>query len=148
MTTTHNFNHLVDRGLLELNHGNTLLALHAFEQAEIIAKTPTLLSCLGFCKAKEHGEVKQGRSLCLQALEVEPRNALHYLNLGRTYLVADQKTLALQAFRKGLKIQRHPGIIAELKRMGIRKSPVFPFLSRDNFLNRYSGLILHRLGLR
>jgi Flp pilus assembly protein TadD len=146
--TTPNFNQLVDRGMFELNHGNTRLALKAFEQAATIAKTPTLLSCLGFCLAREQGEVKQGRSLCLKALELEPQNALHYLNLGRTYLAANQKTHALQSFRKGIKIQRHPGIVAELKRLGIRKAPVFPFLPRENFLNRHCGLILDRLRLR
>jgi Flp pilus assembly protein TadD len=145
--TTPTFNQLVDLGMLELNHGNTLLALQAFEQAATLARTPALLSCLGFCLAKEQGEVKQGRSLCLEALKLEPQNALHYLNLGRTYLEANQKMLALQSFRKGIKIQRHPGIVAELKRLGIRKAPVFPFLPRENFLNRYCGLILHRLGL-
>jgi tetratricopeptide (TPR) repeat protein len=145
---TLNFNQLVDRGMLELNHGNTLLALHAFEQAASIAKTPTLLSCLGFCLASEHGEVKKGRSLCLEALQQEPHNALHYLNLGRTYLAANQKTRALQSFRKGLKIRRHPGIIWEMKRLGFRKAPVFSFLPRENFLNRYCGLLLHRLRVR
>lgn len=144
--TTPTFNQLVDRGMLELNHGNTLPALQAFEQAATIARTPTVLSCLGYCLAREEGEVKRGRSLCVEALKLEPRNALHYLNLGRTYLAANQKTLALESFRRGINIQRHAGIIAELTRLGIRKAPVFSFLPRKNFLNRYCGLILHRLG--
>jgi hypothetical protein len=32
--------------------------------------------------------------------------------------------------------------------MGIRKRPLFPFLARDNVLNKYLGFILSRLGLR
>lgn len=146
--TNSSFNDLIEIGMTELNHGNTLLALHSFEQAASIASTPTLLSCLGFCLAKERGEANKGRSLCLEALQKEPRNPLHYLNLGRTYLAAGQKPLALQTFRKGLRFQRHPGIIAEMNRLGIRKEPPLAFLPRENPLNRHLGRLLHRLGMR
>lgn len=141
---TSNFNELMDLGMTELRRGNTLLALHSFQEAAATERTPTLLSCLGYCLAKE-GEMKRGRALCLEALEKEPRNALHYLNLGRLYTLSNQKPLALQTFRKGMKIQRHPEIIAELKKLGIRRKPVFSFLPRENALNRFFGFLAHRL---
>ena len=59
------------------------------------------------------------------------------------------KKSAYKAIRKGLEInQNDTEIKTELKILGIRKGPVFPFLKRSNPLNKYTGLFLYRLGLR
>ena len=146
--TTFSINQLIDLGVIALNQGDTRRALDMFREAAEVAKSPIVLSCLGYCLAKEEWEIKQGRALCLEALREDPNNALHYLNFGRTCLLAGQKQLALQAFRKGLKVQRHPGIVAELKKMGNRRAPVFASLPRNNPINRYLGFLFQRLGLR
>jgi hypothetical protein len=78
----------------------------------------------------------------------DAQNPIHYLNLGKVYLLAGKKSQAIEVFRKGLAHERHQEIIDELNRLGIRKSPVLPFLKRKNPINRYFGIILHRLGLR
>lgn len=36
----------------------------------------------------------------------------------------------------------------ELDKLGLRKPPVIPFLSRGNPINKYLGIILSRMGLR
>jgi tetratricopeptide (TPR) repeat protein len=146
--TGFSLNQLIDMGVIALNQGDTTRAFFYFQDAAKTGTPPVVLSCLGYCLAKESGEVRKGRSLCLEAVRQDPGNALHYLNLGRTCLLAGQKQQALQAFRKGLKTQRHPGIIAELKKMGVRRPPLFPSLPRDNPLNRYLGMLCQRLGLR
>lgn len=146
--TTLSFSQLIDQGTIALNRGDTSGALVFFQEAATTATPPIVLSCLGYCLAKEKGENKKGRALCMEALREEPKNALHYLNLGRTCLLNGQKTVAQQAFRKGLTYQRHHGIIAELKKMGVRRQPVFSSLSRENPLNRYFGYFFQRLGLR
>jgi Flp pilus assembly protein TadD len=146
--TTFSFNQLIDLGMIALNRGDTSNALAMFQEAAETATPPIVLSCLGYCLAKELGEKKKGRALCMEALRQDPQNAFHYLNFGRTCLLNGQKPLAQQAFRKGLKFQRHPGIIAELKKMGLRRQPVFSSLSRENPINRYFGYFFQRLGLR
>ncbi|MFA5514675.1 MAG: tetratricopeptide repeat protein [Desulfuromonadales bacterium] len=146
--TASSFNKIIEQGLIALHRGDTFNALVFFQEAAELEMPPVVLSCLGYCLAKEQGESKKGRALCLDAVQQDPNNALHYLNLGRTYLIAGQKPLAIKTFRKGLKVQRHPGIVAELKKLGLRRQPVFSFLPRENPVNRYVGLIFHYIGLR
>ena len=101
------------------------------------------------CVAYERGKIKDAISLCERALQVESQNVEIYLNLGKVYLRAGLKIKAVETFRRGLKIDsENPEIIAELQLLGIRKKPVIPSLPRDNFLNKYLGIILSRLGLR
>jgi len=73
---------------------------------------------------------------------------LHYLNLGRVYLEAGQKVMAIKAFRQGMKISRNRQIMVELQALGVRKEPVFASLTRTHFLNRFFGFFFNRLGLR
>lgn len=147
MTATE-LNSLIDRGMTAIERGNTLMALLFFEDAAILKRTPAVLSCLGYCLAREHRQLQKGTSLCLEAMQKDPHNALHYLNLGRIYLLARQKQLAIQTFRRGLKTGRNPQIIQELKRLGIRKRPVFSGLHREHPLNRFFGVFFSRLGMR
>ncbi len=142
------FTKLIDQGIAALNRDDTFNALVFFQEAADLETPPVVLSCLGYCLAKEQGETRKGVSLCLQALQQDPGDVLHYLNLGRSYLVAGQKPLAVRTFRKGMKIKRHPGIVAEMKKLGLRRKPVFSSLSRENLLNRYTGFLLHHLGWR
>jgi Flp pilus assembly protein TadD len=138
---------LVRRGLTALDHDNTLIALLHFQEAAARQPTPTILSCLGYCLAREQGELHQALTLCQGAIRDEPANPLHYLNLGRVYRLSGQKHLAILAFRKGLKFGRHQGIIDEMKRMGVRRPPVFLRLGRKHPINRFCGILLNRLGL-
>lgn len=121
-----------------------------FEKAfSIKAEDPRFQSYLGLCIAYERGKIKDAISLCERALQVESQNVENYLNLGKVYLRAGLKTKAIETFRKGLKIDsQNPDIIAELQLLGLRKKPVIPYLPRNNFLNKYLGIILNRLGFR
>ena len=78
----------------------------------------------------------------------EPDNPVHYLNLGRIYLKAGRRVDAIETFRKGLSFGDNQEIKQILDNMGTRKKLVFPFLPRNNFLNKYTGLMMHRLKLR
>ena len=101
------------------------------------------------CIAYERGKIKDAISLCERALQVESQNIENYLNLGKVYLRAGLKIKAIETFRKGLNIDsKNPDIIAELQLLGLRKKPVIPYLPRDNFLNKYLGIILNRIGFR
>jgi len=139
---------LTNKGLSALEQGHVVVALMHFEAAAKLKPTPTVASCLGYCLAKEYQQYQMGISMCVAALKQEADNALHYLNLARVQDLAGHRQKAIATLRKGLRQRGHQRIIAELKRLGLRKSPIFPHLSRDNPLNKYGGKIFKRLGLR
>lgn len=139
---------LVQKGIAAIEEGNTLMALVYFEDAAKLSNTPTVDSYLAYCLARERRQMQQALSLCLTAIKREPTKSLHQLNLGRIYLLAGQKTRAIQTFRKGLKMERNPQIISELKKLGLRQPPVLATLDRDHPLNKYLGLLYRRLGMR
>ena len=142
------FRQLVKRGIAAADQGNTLDALLHLEAAARLGSTPTLASYLGYCVARERRQFKAGTGLCRQALLKEPEQAVHYLNLGRVLLAADEKRLAITTFQRGLKRGRHRLILEELKKLGMRKPPVVPFLSRGHSLNKFLGMVFTRLQMR
>jgi Flp pilus assembly protein TadD len=142
------FRQLVRKGITAANQGNTLAALLHFETAARLGSTPTLNSYLGYCMAQERQQFKEAIGLCHQALAMEPENAIHYLNLGRVLLAAGEKRLAIKTFHQGLKRDRHRLILEEMKRLGIRRRPVVPLLSRSHPVNKYLGRAFIRLRLR
>ncbi|MBI5634646.1 MAG: tetratricopeptide repeat protein [Nitrospirae bacterium] len=139
---------LLKKGIALLGANNPLGALACFEKAYAINKTADIQSYLGLCIATERGRISEAVRLCSEAIDREPGNPLHYLNLGKVYLKADRKTDCLEALRRGLSYGDSPEIYELLERIGMRKPPVLSFLPRNNFLNRYIGLIATRLRLR
>ncbi len=139
---------LVERGLQFLRESNSLGALACFEKAYLRDNTPIIRSYLGYCIAAQRGQIAEALKLCQAAIEADPGTPQHYLNLGRVYLRAKRKDEAIAALRKGLSTGDNSEIRALLEELGIRKRPLFPFLPRRHFLNKYAGLILRRLGLR
>ncbi len=138
----------VKRGVAAAEQGNTLEALFHLETAALLESTPTLTSYLGYCLARERHQYKKGARLCLEALKEEPQQTLHYLNLARVYLAAGEKARAIRTMRQGLKLGRNRLLLEELKRLGLRKQPVFRSLARGHPLNKHAGLIFSRLGIR
>ena len=139
---------LSERGIEAFTQGNILSALHFFEKAYSIANNPVISSYYAFCLAKERGQMSRAIALCSEAIRTDPQNPIHYLNLGRVYLLANIKFDAVKIFREGLKYEENQEIINELNRLGARKSLIFPFLKRSNPLNKYIGILLRKVGLR
>jgi tetratricopeptide (TPR) repeat protein len=137
-----------DRAQQELDLNNVLAALACLERALSIWDDPLWHSRLGFCIAKERGQLTRAFELCHAAIEHDSGNPLHYLYLGKVHLVAGNTFEALQTFRQGMTRGGNPEIERELDVIGTRKAPVITFLSRDNLLNKYLGIILCRLGRR
>jgi tetratricopeptide (TPR) repeat protein len=137
-----------NEGLRLVDESNLLAALVSFEKAHSRKKSPIIQSYLGYCIAMERGQITEAVNLCQAAIGSEPHNPEHYLNLGRVYLKARRKDEAIAELRKGLSFGDNRDIRALLERLGLRKKPVFSFLSRNNFLNKYAGLVLSRLRLR
>ncbi len=136
---------LVRQGLTALENENTLLALTCFEKVASHWETAVVLSCLGYCLARERSDLDKALALCKNALSQEPANPLHYLNMGRIYLLAQQKHLAVFAFNRGLEFGRHPVIMKEIDKLGRRRPPIFPFLGRKHALNRFLGYLRDKM---
>lgn len=143
---------MFEKGLSLLREDNTLAALACFEKAYELRKTPEIQSYFAFCISVERGQIVEAVRLCEAALAQQPDNPLHYLNLGRVYLHAKRKEEALAILRSGaakdLSGKENTEIRLLLEQLGSRKKPLLPFLPRSHFLNKYPGLLLHRLGLR
>jgi len=138
----------IREGLKELKAGNTLAALAHFEKVQGAGDDPVRSSCLGFCIAKERGQIRKGAGFCRAALAADPDNPLHALNLGRIFLLAGDKPAAVAAFREGMRRVADPALAAELEKLGTRRPLVFPALRRQHPLNRFAGFALAKLGLR
>jgi tetratricopeptide (TPR) repeat protein len=111
-------------------------------------ESPEMLALMGYTLAKEAGQFRKGVELCLKSIALNPNNSDQYLHLGRIYLLANKKDLAIKSFRKGLKIRRDSRIVGELRRLGLRQSPTFNSLPRDHVVNRMTGKILHAMKLQ
>ena len=137
-----------ERARHALDEENTVTALGHLERALDMDANPCWHSYLGYCIAKERGQVARGVELCRSSLQLEPDNPVHYLNLGRVYLVSGNKEDALRVLRQGMAKGEDAGLLRQLRDLGSRKPPVLSFLSRSNPVNKYLGLLLSRLGLR
>ena len=111
-------------------------------------ESPEMLSLMGYSLAREAGQFQKGIDLCLKAIALNPHNCDHYLHLGRIYLLAKKKNIAIKIFRKGLKIRKDARILEELRLLGHRRSPPFDSLPRNHVVNRVTGKILNALKLR
>ena len=138
----------IDKGREALSKGDTLSALSWFEKAADTEDNLSASSYLAFCMAKERGLLTKGISWCEESLRKEPENAVHYLNLGRIYLLMKKREEAIRNLREGRKHGSNEEIADELHRLGIRSSPVLLFLKRSNPLNKYLGILLKMLRLR
>jgi tetratricopeptide (TPR) repeat protein len=154
------------RVIFAIDRGDTLHGLIALECSPQLRSLPAVESYLGYCIAKERGMLREAVRLCRSALKAEPDNPAHYLNLGRVFLIAQNKGKAIAAFWDGIskapgaeagvlvkRAQRghareHNLILEELRRLGIRKKAPFPSLHRGHPLNRATGKLLATLGLR
>ncbi|MCJ7483748.1 MAG: tetratricopeptide repeat protein [Thermodesulfovibrionales bacterium] len=117
---------------------------------------PFLLSYYGCLEAVINKNLAYGIDTCKQALDMlNDRSPVSkeiffptfYLNLGRAYIAAGKKQDAIEAFQKGLSYdEENKDLLWEARKLGMRKNPVIPYLKRTNPINKYIGMILHKLG--
>lgn len=139
---------LYEKGVEAVDMGNWLSALAWFEKAVQMEERPVFHSSLAACIAKERGQYNKAVQLCRDAIEKEPENPVHYLNLGRISLFQGRKEEAMKIFREGLGHGLERRIIWELEKLGTRKKPVIPFLHRDSPVNKYLGIFLKKIRIR
>lgn len=116
---------------------------------------PFLLSYYGCLEAILNKNYKLGIETCSKAIKMfkgktpfgqEFFYPVFYLNLGKTYLAAGNKKGAIEAFYKGLTYDyENKDLLREIKKLGMRGRPVMSFLPRSHPINKYIGMILHKL---
>lgn len=99
------------------------------------------------CRAMVSGRVQPAIAACLELLGCAQRQPDLYAILGTLLLRAKQRGEAYAAFRGGLGLDpEHVGLRAGLARLGVRRSPAFPFLARSHPANRALGRLRAWLG--
>lgn len=135
---------LIDKGIELVGEGLHKEALDVFEEKLAFTKDPTAMSYYALCLAVVERNFEHALSLSMMAIKRDDKNPVMYLNLGRIFIRNGQKTLALRVFMRGLRLdRRHEELIKEIKTVGIRREPVFNFLSRGNIVNRIFGRLTY-----
>lgn len=101
---------------------------------------------LGYGIARYERRGKEGLALCKHAIKVQFYESENYVILSKVYLLRSRRGKAVQALHQALKLNpRHPEALKLAKEIGLRRRPLIPFLSRDNPVNKYLGMLRHRL---
>ncbi|MFQ5441568.1 MAG: tetratricopeptide repeat protein [Thermodesulfobacteriota bacterium] len=139
-------NDTLNRGIRLAKEGYFREALKVFDKNICFTQNPTAMSYYAISMAFEEGDYDRAVSFCLMAAEKEFYNPEIYLNLGRVFLISNQKLRAIKSFRRGLKYdESNRAILDEVFKLGVRKSPILPFLPRRNVVNRVFGTLRARL---
>lgn len=151
-TDTHESKILFNQAMELLSRNHVAEAMKRLEAAlQISPNNATYLSHYGLCVALERDDFTSARKLCERAVKMDPRNPVNRVNLGKVYRLIGDNARAYRTFLRAWKTDKsHPAAATELSRMGIRRPPVFSFLSRSHWLNRRFGIIRARFerGLR
>jgi tetratricopeptide (TPR) repeat protein len=136
------------KGVEALENDQVHLARACFEKANEFYRCPASCSYLALCLAKARGQFREAIALGTEAVEKEPDNPMHYLHLGKVYVLSGNRRKGIEVLRDGLRHGTNTAIIQELELLGSRKPPLFPRLGRSHPLNRYLGMVLSKLRLR
>jgi hypothetical protein len=96
------------------------------------------LSYQGLCQVY-CGDIS-GLNLCRRAASMETIHARVFINLALAELKLNHRKRACSAVKTGLTIDpTDPNLLRLRDRMGVRRTPVLPFLKRENPLNKLLG---------
>jgi Flp pilus assembly protein TadD len=134
-------------GMALLRNNYARKALPHFTRAlELDKANPFYISYLGVAMAAGERNWDAGEELCLQAVKMRRTQPELYLNLADVYRLAGKRQEAIETLTQGLQMtKRDPRIAEALNRYGSRRSPVLPFLDRNNVLNRRLGKLRYRV---
>jgi tetratricopeptide (TPR) repeat protein len=141
-------------GLIKRNNQKEALKLLT-DALEHYPSNPFIWSYQGCLEAVVNKKYSKGVNTCRHAFKIlkeqvpfgeEFFSPILYLNLGKAYLAASKRKEAYASFQKGLEIDKeNRALLNELKRLGMRRQPLLPFLKRSNPLNKYLGKLSHKL---
>ena len=146
MTASRDLPQNMRQGIDAARKGNYLAGLTLLGNfyGERINIEPAGLSWYGLCVAMINKNYKQAVECCTVALEGQPKNADHYLNLAKIYLQSGNRKKAVETADRGLGAKpSDPALIALREQLGVRARPAVPFLRRGNPLNVAIGQVRH-----
>jgi hypothetical protein len=101
-------------------------------------------SYAGHALARVEHRHRDALLLCKIAVEREFFQPENWLNLAWVHLFARDKRESVKALERGLDMApSHPGLRALARRLGVRRPPVVPWLSRRNPVNVWLGRRRH-----
>lgn len=136
------------KGREALNRQLYFLARRCFEQAQALEENPETASDLAYSLIKSGAAGREARDMAERALLQQPKNVRILLNAGRVLILSGEKSKGLDTLRRGVQAGGGPEFLAELARCGTRKLQPIKSLPRSHPLNRYLGLLLHRMNLK
>ena len=138
------------QGMGELRYGRPREALGMFRRAITISSEATeptkrrarYLSYCGICVFNTGGPLAEAYTLCRRAVEIDGTDPNLWRNLARVAGAAGRQGQAYRALSHALGVNPdHRGVLRDLRRLGLRRSPVLFFLSRANPFNVVLGRI-------
>lgn len=121
---------------------------------EVYPEDPYLLTYYGSMASIVGDNVREGARACRKAIDIvkekmpsgkEDILPKFYVNLARAYMGGHDRKGAIQALYEGTAYEPKDGVIhKELVKFGVRKPPPIPFLRRNNPINKYIGILVHR----
>lgn len=135
------------QGMRRLREGKSKTALvHFRKAAEMEQQNPYYMSFAGVALMRAGNKWAEAVKLCETALSLKRNEPQLYLNLAQVYVAAGRREDALATLdRAAASFGRHRGVQRARLRLGSRRSPVLPFLDRQNILNKQLGLLRHRI---
>ncbi|MFQ5778842.1 MAG: tetratricopeptide repeat protein [Terriglobia bacterium] len=113
---------------------------------ELDPKNAHYVSYMGLLVALVQKNYRLAEELCHRALRMNHNEPQLYLNIAEVYLRARNKEDAVEALTVGLQYtKRNLRLTQALRKLGVRRPPVIPFLERKHFLNRHLGKARYRL---
>jgi len=137
-------------GINLLRKGQSAEATEHFRHAaELEQKNPYYLSFLGVSVARAQRKWAAAVKLCEMAIGLRRNEAQLYLNLAEVYVSAGQRDEAVEILDRALIYFSADARIRRARaNLGVRSSPVLPFLERGHFLNRSLGKLRRRVSGR
>ena len=137
-------------GINLLRKGHSAEATEHFRHAaELEQENPYYLSFLGVSVARAQRKWAAAVKLCQMALSLRRNEAQLYLNLAEVYVSAGQRDEAVEVLDRALiYFSADTRIRRARANLGMRSSPVLPFLERGHFLNKSLGKLRRRVSRR
>jgi predicted Zn-dependent protease len=139
---------------VEFKKGLTLLREHHPDKAlghmrravTLEEGNPHYLSFFGVAIALAEKKWATAELYCRRALQMKRSEARLHVNLAEVYLGAGRRQDAVQTLRMGLACaKRRDLLVRAFSKLGVRQPLLLPFLNRNHFLNRYSGIARCRI---
>lgn len=102
-------------------------------------------SIYGLCLALVENKNKLGIDYCTRAVEMQPYDPSHRVNLIKVYLQNKSRRRAVEILEDGLKATPKDSALIEIRdAIRYRKPPVIRFLHRDNVVNQVLGKLRYK----